>query len=182
VVNPHKWLFTPMDLSILYTRRPELMKRALSLEEAPPYLRSVQQERAVNLSEYSIALGRRFRALKLWFVVRSFGREGIAHVLRGHIRMAQDLASWIRSDPDFELAAPAPFSLVCFRFRGSDDDNRHLLDRINATGRTFLSGTVLDGRFVLRLAIGNLATTEDDLRGTWDLIRSLAPQATGTPA
>lgn len=182
VVNPHKWLFTPVDLSILYTRRPEIMRRALSLDETPAYLVTAQHERALNYSEYTLPLGRRFRALKLWFVLRYFGRAGLAQVLRGHLQMAQTLAGEIGRDPNFELAAPAPFSLVCFRYRGSDEDNRQLLDRVNATGRTFLSGTVLSGRFVLRFAIGNIATTPDDIRATWTLIRSLAPQATGSPA
>jgi aromatic-L-amino-acid decarboxylase len=182
VVNPHKWLLTPMDLSVLYMKRPEIVKRALSLEETPAYLAIARQERALNYSEYSIALGRRFRSLKLWFVLRYFGREGIAKVLRGHIRMAQELAQQIRDDENFELAAPVHFALVCFRYRGTDADNRVLLDRINATGKTFLSGTVLNGRFVLRLAIGNLATTPEDVRATWELIRSQALRASETPA
>jgi aromatic-L-amino-acid decarboxylase len=186
VVNPHKWLFTPVDLSILYTRRPEVMRRMLSLEEAPPYLQAADQDRAVNLSEYSLALGRRFRSLKLWFVLRYFGREGITKILRAHMRMAQDLAQWISADPRFEVAAPVLFSLVCFRYRGSGSDNdqvnRDLLDRINASGRAFLSGTTLHGKFVLRLAIGNVATTEDDIRQTWEWIRSSALPATGSPA
>jgi aromatic-L-amino-acid decarboxylase len=182
VVNPHKWLFTPVDLSILYTRRPEVMRRMLSLEEAPPYLQAAEQDRAVNLSEYSLALGRRFRSLKLWFVLRYFGREGITRILRRHMEMASDLAQRISADSRFELAAPVLFSLICFRYRGSDQDNRDLLDRINASGRAFLSGTTLHGKFVLRLAIGNVATTEDDVLQTWEWIRSLASPATGSPA
>ncbi|MBZ5636208.1 MAG: aminotransferase class V-fold PLP-dependent enzyme [Acidobacteriia bacterium] len=182
VVNPHKWLFTPVDLSILYTRRPDVMRRMLSLEEAPPYLQAAEQDRAVNLSEYSLALGRRFRSLKLWFVLRYFGREGITRILRRHMEMARDLAQRISTDSRFELAAPVLFSLVCFRYRGSDQNNRDLLDRINASGRAFLSGTTLHGKFVLRLAIGNIATTEDDVRQTWEWIRSSALPATGSPA
>jgi aromatic-L-amino-acid decarboxylase len=186
VVNPHKWLFTPVDLSILYTRRPDVMRRMLSLEETPPYLQAAEQDRAVNLADYSLALGRRFRSLKLWFVLRYFGREGIARVLRGHLEMAQDLAALIEQDPRFELAAPVLFSLVCFRYRGpgpdSDADNRDLLERINAGGRAFLSGTTLHGRFVLRLAIGNVATTREDVRQTWEWIRSSALPVTGSPA
>jgi aromatic-L-amino-acid/L-tryptophan decarboxylase len=181
VMNPHKWLFTPIDLSVLYTRRPEILKRALSLEETPVYLVTAENERALNYSDYSIALGRRFRALKLWFVLRYYGREGIAEVLRGHIRMAQQLAAKITADPDFELAAPVPLSLVCFRYRGSDDENHALLERVNSTGRAFLSGTTLRGRFVLRLAIGNIATTPEDLSATWELVRSSAPRASETP-
>ncbi len=185
VVNPHKWLFTPVDLSILYTRRQDVMRRMLSLEEAPPYLHdpgAAGQQRAVNLSEYSLALGRRFRSLKLWFVLRYFGREGITQILRGHMEMAQTLAQEIAADSRFELAAPVLFSLVCFRYRGSDQDNRDLLERINASGRAFLSGTTLHGKFVLRLAIGNVATTEEDVLQTWEWIRSLVLPATGSPA
>jgi len=182
VVNPHKWLFTPVDLSILYTRRPDVMRRMLSLEETPPYLDAAEQDRAVNLSEYSLALGRRFRSLKLWFVLRYFGREGITRILRAHLKLARDLEQWIAADSRFELPAPVVFSLVCFRFRGSDRDNRELLDRINASGRAFLSGTTLHGRFVLRLAIGNVATTVDDVRQTWEWIRSLSLPASGSPA
>ena len=115
-------------------------------------------------------MGRRFRALKLWFVLRYYGREGIARMLRSHIGMAQELAEQIRRHPDFEIAAPVRFSLVCFRFRGSDQQNRELLERVNSTGRVFLSGTVLKGRFILRLAIGNIATTGADVQEAWDLI------------
>ena len=182
VVNPHKWLFTPVDLSILYTRRPDVMRRMLSLEEAPPYLQASEQDRAVNLSEYSLALGRRFRSLKLWFVLRYFGREGITRVLRHHMAMAQELAQHISADSRFELAAPVLFSLVCFRYRGSDQDNRDLLERINASGRAFLSGTTLHGKFVLRLAIGNVATAENDVRQTWEWIKSSALPGTGSLA
>ena len=182
VINPHKWLFTPVDLSILYTRRPEMLRRALSLEETPAYLATAPHERALNFSEYSLPLGRRFRSLKLWFVLRYYGRQGIERILREHLRLAQLLADEIRRDPRFEISAPVPFSLVCFRYRGSDEQNRALLDRINASGRAFLSGTVLDGKFVLRLAIGNPATTEADIRETWELIRSSALQATESPA
>jgi aromatic-L-amino-acid decarboxylase len=170
VVNPHKWLFTPMDLSILYTRKPEVFRRALSLEETPAYIQTAGGSRAVNLSEYTVSLGRRFRALKLWFVLRYYGREGIAQVLRSHIKMAQDFVEQVRRHPDFEIAAPPMFSLVCFRLRGTDEQNRELLERVNATGRVFLSGTVLQGRFILRLAIGNIGTTPADVQEAWNLI------------
>jgi aromatic-L-amino-acid decarboxylase len=173
VINPHKWLFTPVDLSILYTRRPEIMRRAFSLDETPAYLVTAQHERAVNFSEYALPLGRRFRSLKLWFVLRYYGREGITQILREHMRLARLLADEIQSDPRFELSAPLPFSLVCFRYRGSNDDNQRLFERINASGKAFLSSTVLHGKFVLRFAIGNIATTEQDIRETWYLIRTL---------
>ena len=179
VLNPHKWLLTPMDLSVLYTRKPEVFRRALSLEETPVYLkttmeRSAGEETPVNFSDYSVALGRRFRALKLWFVLRSYGREGIANILRGHIRMARELGETIAKDPHFELAAPVEFSLVCFRLKASDQRNRDLLDSINATGHAFLTGTTLNGKFVLRIAIGNIAVTGDDITSTWNKIRELA--------
>jgi len=180
VVNPHKWLFTPVDLSVLYLKRPDVMRRAVSLQEIPPYLASNDQ--AVNLTEYSVQLGRRFRSLKLWFVLRYYGREGIAAILREQIRVAAELVEAIPRDPRFEIAAPALFSLVCFRYRGSDADNRELLDRINATGRAFLSSTQIHGRVVLRLAIGNIAATRADVMETWELIRSLAPDPAATPA
>jgi len=175
VINPHKWLFTPVDLSILYTRRPDIMRRAFTLDETPAYLLTAQHDRAVNLSEYALPLGRRFRSLKLWFVLRYYGREGIVRILREHVRLAQMLAEEIRRDPRFELAAPVPFSLVCFRYRGSDEDNQRLFEQINASGKAFLSSTVLHGKFVLRFAIGNIATTEQDIRETWELIQSLVP-------
>jgi aromatic-L-amino-acid decarboxylase len=174
VINPHKWLFTPMDLSILYTRRPEIFRRALSLEETPAYIQTAGSERAVNFSDYALSLGRRFRALKLWFVLRRYGREGIGQILRTHIQVAQDLARQISEDPDFEIAAPVLFSLVCFRVRGSDQENRDLLDRVNATGQAFLSGTVLKGRFVMRIAIGNIGTTETDVQEVWKLVKTMA--------
>jgi len=107
-------------------------------------------------------------------VLRYYGREGIDKILRAHLRMAQELAVWIGASSDFELAAPVPFSLVCFRYRGTDEQNRELLECINASGRAYLSGTVLGGRFVLRLSIGNLATTDQDMRETWDLIQRLS--------
>jgi aromatic-L-amino-acid/L-tryptophan decarboxylase len=169
VMNPHKWLFTPVDCSVLYTRRPEVLRQAFSL--VPEYLRTAEDPRAVNYMDYGVQLGRRFRALKLWFVMRHYGREGIANLIRKHIAYAQRLAGLIREHPDFEIAAPAPFSLICFRYRGSDEDNRALLDAVNASGRAFLSHTALHGRFVLRLAIGNIGTEWEDLEETWSLIR-----------
>ena len=165
VVNPHKWLLTPVDVSAFYTREPETLKRAFSL--VPEYLKTAEDPRAVNLMDYGVQLGRRFRALKLWFVMRHFGREGLADIIRNHIAYAQKFADLVRNDPDFEIAAPVPFSLVCFRFRGSDQQNRELMDSINSSGLAFLSHTVLNGRMVLRLAIGNVATKWDDVEQVW---------------
>ena len=175
VVNPHKWLFTPVDLSAFYTREPGILRRAFSL--VPEYLRTVEDPRAVNYMDYGVQLGRRFRALKLWFVMRHYGREGIAGLIREHIGYAQRLAGLIREHPDFEVAAPTPFSLICFRYRGSDDDNRALLEAINSSGKAFLSHTVLNGQFVLRLAIGNIGTQWEDVEETWNLIRQSAKNA-----
>jgi aromatic-L-amino-acid/L-tryptophan decarboxylase len=179
VVNPHKWLFTPIDLSVFYTSQPEILRRAFSL--VPEYLKTGQDTRAINYMDYGVQLGRRFRALKLWFVMRNFGHEGICDIIRAHIGYAQKLANLIRSHPDFEVAAPTPFSLICFRYRGSDDDNRALLERINASGKAFLSHTVLNGQFVLRLAIGNIATEWRDLEEVWELIQQSVVQSVSEP-
>lgn len=174
VVNPHKWLFTPVDISALYTRRPDTMRQAVALVDVPAYLRTEENTRAVNLSEYSLALGRRFRSLKLWFVLRSFGREGIARVLRDHMRTAADIAAEIERDPHFELCAPVFFSLICFRYRGPDAHNRELLDAVNASGKALLSSTTLNGQLVLRMAIGNIGTTTGDVREVWEWVRERA--------
>jgi aromatic-L-amino-acid decarboxylase len=174
VVNAHKWLFTPIDFSVFYTRRPDILRRAFSL--VPEYLRTKTQEdpRAINLMDYGVPLGRRFRALKFWFLLRYFGREGIARLLRAHIAWAQEFAAWVDADPRFERVAPTPFSVVCFRLKGGDEQNRALLDKINGSGQVFLSHTELHGQYVLRIAIGNLATTREDVMAAWDLIQKAA--------
>lgn len=168
VVNPHKWLFTPLDLSVLYTAHPDLLRQTFSV--VPEYLRTAEDSRVVNLMDYGIPLGRRFRALKLWFIMRYFGRRAVAEIIRRHIRWAQQFAGWLAADGRFELAAPAPLSVVCFRLKGSDEDNRRLLEAVNASGRTYLSHTVLDGRYVIRFAVGHIATTEEDVRSAWQTI------------
>ena len=177
VMNPHKWLFTPIDLSAFFTRRPEVLRRAFSL--APEYLRTAQEPRAVNFMDYGVQLGRRFRALKLWFVMRHFGREGVCEIIRSHIETARKLAAAIDADGRFERIAPVPFSVVCFRLRGQDERNRLLLERVNASGKAFMSHTVLNGRFVLRVAIGNLGTTQADVEEVWELLRSAAAALDG---
>jgi aromatic-L-amino-acid/L-tryptophan decarboxylase len=168
VVNPHKWLLTPIDCSLLYTKRPEVLREAFSI--APVYLRS-SEEGVTNLTDYGPALGRRFRSLKLWAVIRCYGREGLQRVIREHQRLARLFASWVEEAPGWEVVAPVPFSLVCFRREGSDQENAALLDRVNATGEAYLSHTVLDGRYVLRLAVGHHRTTEDDVRRAWELLQ-----------
>ena len=170
VVNAHKWLLTPIDCSCFYTRRPDVLRRALSL--VPEYLRTQADPRAVNLMDYSLSLGRRFRALKLWFVMRYFGRTGIERILRAHIQWANHLAALIAQDARFEVVAPVPFSVVCFRHKGTDAENLALLERVNASGQAYISHTVLSGRTVLRIAIGNAGTTWDDVRGAWELVQS----------
>jgi aromatic-L-amino-acid decarboxylase len=166
-VNPHKWLGVPTDCSVLWTRRREAFRNAFSL--VPEYLRSPDD--AVNLSEVSIPLGRRFRALKLWAVLRCYGRAGVQERLREHVRLAELFEGWVRDEPGWEVTAPRLFSLVCFRREGSDEDNERLLERVNASGEVFLSHTRFAGRYQLRLAVGNFRTTEDDVRLAWDVLR-----------
>ena len=172
VLNPHKWLHVSMDCSVLYTSLPEMFRRASSL--SAEYLKTKEDDHVVNFNDYGVQLGRRFRALKLWYVLRYYGREGIVALLRDSIRLTQVLKTLIEADADFEIAAPAPLSLVCFRHRSSDDVNRQLLADINASGKLFLSHTILRGKFVLRFAIGNHQTTEEDIRESWRLIQQLA--------
>lgn len=172
VVNAHKWLLTPIDLSAFYTRRPDILRRAFSL--LPEYLHPQDDPRAHNLMDYGVPLGHRFRALKFWFVLRYFGREGIQAMLRSHIQWAQKLAGLVDAHPQFERVAPVPFSVVCFRYKGSDDENKKILEEVNATGRMFLSHTVLNGRVVIRLAIGNLATRWEDVQEAWEALQSAA--------
>ncbi len=170
VMNPHKWLFTPVDLSVFYTRRPDILRRAFSL--VPEYLRTAQDPRAVNFMDYGVPLGRRFRALKLWFVMRSYGREKIAEMIRHQIAWAHELANVVNADPHFELAAPAPFSVVNFRYKGTDDENRGILETVNASGEFFLSHTVLNGKYTLHLAIGNMGTTREHVMRAWDAVKN----------
>ncbi len=166
-INPHKWLGVPIDCSVLWTRRVDDFRDAFSL--VPEYLGS--EDEALNLSEVSIPLGRRFRALKLWTVLRCYGRVGLEERLREHIRLAALFESWVRDEPGWEVTAPRLFSLVCFRLEGSDEDNERLLQRVNDTGEVFLSHTRFADRYQLRLAIGNFRTTEDDVRLAWDVLR-----------
>ena len=176
VVNPHKWMFTPMDASVLFCRRMDTLRSALAL--TPDYLETREAGAVHNLMDTGIALGRRFRALKLWMVMRVFGAEGLRARLREHIRLAHEFARWVEADADFELIAPASLSLVCFRAapRGIassalDGLNEELLERVNATGQAYLSHTRLRGRYVLRLAVGHIRTAESHVARTWTLLR-----------
>jgi aromatic-L-amino-acid decarboxylase len=170
VVNPHKWLLTTQGCSAFWTRRPDDLRAAFSL--VPEYLRT--SDEVVSFSEYSVELGRGFRALKLWAVLRCYGREGLREAIRNSIRLAELFEGWVRDEPGWELCAPRPFSVVCFRREGSDQENEALLERVNASGEVFLSGTRLDGRFVLRLAAGNARQTEDDVRVAWEVLQRCA--------
>jgi aromatic-L-amino-acid decarboxylase len=179
VINPHKWLFTPMDCSVLYTSRPDVLRAAFSL--VPEYLRTAEEGSARNLMDYGVALGRRFRALKLWFVIRYFGTEKIAGILREHIALAAGFEHWIEEEADFQLLAPRNFSVVVFRYQPgnlSDDAlnelNARILDAVNASGEIFISHTKLRGRYALRLAIGNIRTADRHVQRAWELIREQA--------
>jgi aromatic-L-amino-acid decarboxylase len=181
VVNPHKWLFTPFDLSVLYCRDLNELKKAFSL--TPEYLKTGDADAVKNGMDYGIQLGRRFRALKLWFVMRYFGREGLEARIREHCRLAELFASWVGSSPDFELMAPVPFALVCFRANPQDGANltatkvstvdvdalnEQLMNTINASGDAYLSHTKLNGNFTLRLSVGSIRVEERHLKKVWD--------------
>src|SRR5580765_203191 len=169
VVNAHKWLFTPMDCSLLWSSRPDDLRRAFSL--VPEYLRT--SDEVDSLSDYGPALGRRFRSLKLWAVLRCYGRAGLQSRIREAVRLAELFEGWVREEPGWEVCAPRHFSLVCFRREGSDADNEAIVDRVNRSGELFLSHTRLDDRYVLRLAVGNERTTEKDLERAWIALREV---------
>ena len=157
----------PLDCSTLWTRRPDALRDAFSL--VPEYLRVGPE--VASLSEYTQVLGRRFRALKLWAVLRCYGRSGLQERIREHVRLAALFEGWVRNEPGWEVVAPRHFSLVCFRREGTDEDNERLLERVDASGDVFLSHARLGDRYALRLAIGNFRTTEDDVRLAWDVLR-----------
>ena len=186
VTNPHKWLFTPFDLSVLYCRRLDLLRQAFSL--TPEYLKTNDSETVRNGMDYGVQLGRRFRSLKLWFIIRYFGHDGLAARIREHCRLAQVFAGWIEAEPDWEIMAPVPFGLVCFRFAPPrreaeaeaeydarvDRSNETIMNRVNATGTAYLSHTKLNGKITLRLAIGNIRTEERHIVRVWEALRGEA--------
>jgi aromatic-L-amino-acid decarboxylase len=192
VVNPHKWMFVPVDLSVLFCRRMDVLGRAFSL--TPEYLRAPGADEVANFMDYGPQLGRRFRAIKLWFVLRYYGAEGLAERIRNHIRLAKEFAAWVDSSPEFERMAPTPLSTVCFRARPRDlgyqsqvyaDSpresesyletlNEALMASVNRGGKVFLSHTKLNGKYTLRLAIGNIRTTRLHVELAWDLLVSEA--------
>ena len=186
VVNPHKWLFTPFDLSVLYCKDLNVLKQAFSL--VAEYLKTSEESTVKNGMDYGIQLGRRFRALKLWFVIRYFGREGLIARLREHCRLARLFASWVEESRDFEMMAPVPFALVCFRacptslssplmskgLRYDEDNlnrlNERIMNEINASGDAYLSHTKLDGKYTLRLSVGSIRVEERHLTKVWDIL------------
>ena len=170
VVNPHKWLSTPQGCSAFWTRRPEELRAAFSL--VPEYLRTPDE--VVSHSEYGPELGRSFRALKLWAVLRCYGREGLRARIRDSVRQAALFEERVRAESRWELCAPRPFSVVCFRREGSDGDNEALLERVNSTGEIFISHTRLAGRYVLRFAAGSARTMDADVARAWELIKTNA--------
>jgi len=177
VINPHKWMFTPMDLSVYYTRKPEILKQAFSL--VPEYLKTKQDDEVENLMDYGIQLGRRFRSLKLWFVIRYFGVEGLAARIRHHIELAKEFAKWIDDEKDFERMAPVPFSTVCFRYNPGNKSeeqlnklNEKLLEKLNASGKIFLSHTKLNSKFAIRLTIGSIRHERRHILEAWKLIKN----------
>jgi len=188
VVNPHKWLFTPLDASLLLTRRMEALRAAFSL--VPEYLRTLDRSAPVrDYNEYTPQLGRRFRALKLWILLRWFGLEGLRRRIDRHMELAADFAAAVRADPDWELLAPVPFSTVCFRWRPAaiatradepamaerlDQANAAIMDTVNRGGEIFLSHTRLAGRFTIRVAVGNLRTEARHVDRAWALLRAAA--------
>ena len=177
VMNPHKWMFMPLDFSAFYTRHVDVLKRAFSI--LPEYLRTAEGSSVTNFMDYGVQLGRRFRALKFWFMVRTYGVDGIAERLREHIRLARVFEGWVRAAPGWEVVAPVPFSTINFRACPAsvpaakwNDLNERVLNAVNATGEVFLSHTKLHGNFVLHLAIGNIRTEEKHIARAWELLQA----------
>jgi aromatic-L-amino-acid decarboxylase len=167
VTNPHKWLLTPMDLSAFFCRRMDMLKRAFGL--TPEYLKTSEGD-VTNAMDCTLQLGRRFRALKFWIIVRHYGVSGLQSCIREHIRLGKLLASLVESDPRFELLAPVPFSTVCFRLRAGDAETQRLIDRVNASGKMFISHTTLEGKLAARFSVGNARSNEQHVRAAWDII------------
>jgi aromatic-L-amino-acid decarboxylase len=191
VVNPHKWLFVPLDFSVLYVKKPELLRATFSL--VPEYLRGDAEQSERNYMDYGIQLGRRFRALKAWMVIRGFGSQGLAARIREHIRLARLFASWLEIDPQFEILAPVTMAVVCFRVvwpmdanrpatsEELNDLNRRLVEVANKTGKVYLTHTTLRGCVAMRLAVGNVLTTERHLMSVYELIKREAARLRPPP-
>jgi aromatic-L-amino-acid/L-tryptophan decarboxylase len=179
VVNPHKWLFTPVDCSALYLRDQSVLKRAFSL--VPEYLATSEGDAALNYMDYGVQLGRRLRALKLWMVIRAYGQEGIAARIKHHCELAREFAGWVQQEPDWQLLAPVLFSLVCYRYAPAgiseaeaDALNAGIIDKVNESGEVFLSGNRVGGVYSIRLAIGNIRSERRHVERAWNLLREAA--------
>jgi len=174
--NPHKWMFTNFDCNCFYVADRETLINTLSI--LPEYLRNKASESGavIDYRDWHIPLGRRFRSLKLWFVLRHYGIEGLQHLVRKHIELAQNFAQWVQADGRFELAAPAPLNLICFRMKGDDDRNQQLLERLNQSGGLYLSHTVLNGRYTLRFCVGQTHTEERHVVQAWKKIQETAAE------
>jgi len=172
--NPHKWMFTNFDCDCFYVADRAALIKTLSV--LPEYLRNQASESGavIDYRDWQVPLGRRFRALKLWFVIRHYGVEGLRYHVRQHVELAQQLAGWIRASQDFELLAPVPLNLVCFAHRAGDERSRRLLERINGSGKAYLTHTILNGRYTLRVCVGQTFTEEKHVRGLWELIGEMS--------
>ncbi|MBI1932924.1 MAG: aminotransferase class I/II-fold pyridoxal phosphate-dependent enzyme [Ignavibacteriales bacterium] len=177
VVNPHKWLFVPIDLSVLFTSKPETIKKAFSI--VPEYLKTDEESKVINYMDFGIQLGRKFRSLKLWFLIRYFGVEGLQNIIREHIRLGELFADFIDRHPNFERLAPTPLSTICFRAipnKNMNDEelnefNKNLMNEINSSGKLFLSHTKINGKFTIRITIGGIRTEEKHILNAWELIQ-----------
>ena len=177
VVNPHKWMFTPFDASLLLFRDRDQFRDTFSL--VPEYIKTPDTGQVHNFNEYGVQLGRRFRALKLWMLIRYFGSDGMAERIRHHVSMAREMRSWIEAEPDWEMLAPTPFATLCFRFAPEgvadlDGLNESIMDKVNKSGDIFLSHTKLNGRYTIRVSIGNPRQTMDHVRRCWELLKEAA--------
>lgn len=172
--NPHKWMFTNFDCDCFYVAQRAALIQALSV--LPEYLRNKATESGavIDYRDWQVPLGRRFQALKLWFVIRHYGVEGLQHHIRRHVELAQEFARWVAASKDFALVVPAPLNLVCFAHRAGDEFNRHLLERLNQSGKAYLTHTVLNGRYTLRLCVGQTHTEVSHVKRAWELILETA--------
>jgi len=170
--DAHKWLLTAFDCTLLWTRRPSVLTSALAV--VPEYLRNAASEsgEVVDYRDWQIPLGRRFRALKLWAVLRWYGLEGLRSHIRGHVALAAEFASWVAGSQTFELAAPPCLGLVCLRAREGDEATRSVLERVNASGRFLLTHTVVNGRYLIRVAIGGLYTERRHVEALWEELQA----------
>lgn len=169
-MNPHKWLLTTFDCSTFFVRDRQALLRSMSL--LPEYLKTPDlEEEVINYRDWGIGLGRRFRSLKLWFVLKWYGVEEIQNLLRSHIELAKKLEQWIREDDRFEVVLPRLFNLVCFRLKGSDEANLHLMNRVNQSGKLFLTHTRFNGKILLRMVVGQTHVEEKHVREAWEVIQ-----------